>query len=92
MKRIIALLLAMMAVACAPKPPVMVPGPSGKSTHVVECFDAEQNCYPKAKKLCPKGYVVTATKYRAAMNWQGFDVENTLKYTLSIECKNADAK
>jgi hypothetical protein len=59
---------------------------------VVECLSAEQNCYPKAKKLCPKGYVVTDTKYRAIMNWQGFEVENTLKYTLTVECKDADAK
>ena len=87
-----ALLLAMTAVACATKAPAPVPGPNGTVSHTVECLGAEQNCSPKAKKLCPKGYVVTDTKYRAIMNWQGFDVENTLKYTVTIECKDAGAK
>ena len=82
------IICAALAVACAARVPDAMLGPNGRPAYSVECLGKEQNCYPLAKKHCPKGYTVTDSKYRAVMNWQGFEVENTLKYTLVIECQD----
>jgi hypothetical protein len=87
MKRTFVLLLATMTMACAIRQPAPVVGPGGKSAHSVECLDKELDCHRQAEKLCPKGYVVTDKKSRAIVSWQGFSAENTLKYHLTVECK-----
>jgi hypothetical protein len=86
MKQILTWFSILLTTGCVFMSPEPARGPTGKLVYTVECFGKEQNCYPQAKKLCPQGYAVTDSKYRAAMNWQGFEVENTLKYSLTVEC------
>lgn len=86
MLKILTVFLAILSSGCASMQSKPVLGPNGRPSYVVECLGKEQNCYPQAKKLCPQGYHITESKYRAVMNWQGFEMENTLKYRLVIEC------
>lgn len=86
MRFLIAAFFAVLISACATLKPGPLVGPNGRPAYKVECLHDEKNCYPGAKKLCPSGYVVTDSKFRAVLNWQGFEVENALRYTLTIEC------
>ncbi len=88
MKIFVILLLAVLTAACVAGNSAPPLGPNERPAYTVECLQNEKNCYPQAKKLCPQGYVVTNSKYRAVLNWQGFEVENALKYTLTIECND----
>jgi len=86
MSKFFAVFLVVLSSGCASVQSQSALGPNGRASYVVECLGKEQNCYPQAKKLCPQGYQVTESKYRAVMNWQGFEMENALKYRLVIEC------
>lgn len=86
MRQFVLLFWVVSLTACATAKPKPLLGPNGRPAYKVECLHNEKNCYPGAKKLCPTGYVVTDSKYRAVLNWQGFEVENALKYILTIEC------
>jgi len=86
MRLFVILLGGVLVTACTVAKPSPRLGPNGRPAYTVECLQDEKNCYPEAKKLCPTGYAVTDTRFRAVLNWQGFEMENALKYTLTIEC------
>ena len=86
MKLFVIFLCSGLLAGCDGTKPEQRLGPNGRPAYTVECLQDEKNCYPAAKKLCPTGYVVTNSKFRAFLNWQGFEVQNALKYTLTIEC------
>ena len=88
MKQAYFILFIMGLTGCLHGKPADLPGEGERSLLVVECLKEEKNCYPEAKRLCPQGYFVRDSKFRAIMNWEGFDVGHTVKYILKIECQD----
>ena len=66
----------------------IVPGPNGKSAHLIDCGTDPGECYKKAGKVCPNGYsLVNQHNSQTAMVPVGGSWLAASDTRLLVECK-----